>query len=196
MAGFQVTTEVYQGELTYEELKDAQTVALHGGRETNRSLATLEGEVALALGRARLATAAFDRAIEMAQRVAIHVNQLFARLAFATAVAGDVHRARQLCEDVSKNRPIPDCELSLAYLEVGDVGGALKHALKGYGWAWAEGPPYARHLELSYCRRVFEALQKPEPKLTAFHPSQAKPLTCKKNVGAYVQWLKSKRARE
>jgi hypothetical protein len=53
---------------------------------------------------------------------------------------------------------------------------ARRHALAGYKWAWADGPPWCWHWDLQRCRTVLQAIGEPEPLLPPLDPAKVKPL--------------------
>jgi tetratricopeptide (TPR) repeat protein len=180
----------YQNKLTYKELENAKSKALYGGKETRRSLARLEGELALQLGNTDQAILSFETAIEISQRVGIIVNELEGRLALARAITGQIGHAIDICGRLSDIMQPPHVELAAAYLQIGDKKKARYHALQGYRWAWSEGPPYSRYWELMCCRSVLQALQESEPELPVFNPSTLKPFPFEKDIRGLIRRLK------
>lgn len=184
----------YQDMLTNQQLDEAETIAQSGNnRIALRSLAELRGELALQHSDVHEAISGFERAIEMAQAVGVPVGRLEARLALAKAMAGDREQAREICDRLCELAEPPDVGLAAAYLEIGDHDKAREHALKGYEWAWAEGPPYSYWWGLEQCRAVLKALGEPEPSLPAFDPKAVEPLPFEAEIRKLIAELKEKK---
>ena len=183
----------YQGALTERDLDEAETIGQDGGTKTLRSLAELRGELALQRRDISSAITGFERAIEMTHIVGLPAGKLEARLALAKAIAGDREHAREICDRLCESEQPPDVELASAYLEIGENAKALEHVLKGYRWAWAEGPSYSRWWELEQCRAVLKTLGEPEPNLPAFDPTAVEPLPYEEDVRKLIEKLKSGR---
>jgi hypothetical protein len=187
----------YQGRLTGKQLNEAEIIAQSGNnRWVMRGLEELRGELALQHGDVHQAITGFERAIEMAQTVGVPVGRLEARLALAKAIAGDREQAREICDRLSELAQPPDVELAAAYLEIGDRDKAREHALKGYRWAWAEGPPYSYWWQLEQCRAVLKALGEPEPNLPAFDPKAVEPLPFEAEIRKLIAELKGKKKKK
>jgi tetratricopeptide (TPR) repeat protein len=184
----------YQGMLTDEQLDEAEAITQAGNnRRTMRDLARLRGELALQRGDALLATTAFERVIEMTHLVGAPVEIFEARLALAKALAGDHDQAREICDRLNELAEPPHVGLASAYLNIGEQEKARYHALKGYSWAWAEGPPYSRWWELEQCRTVLKKLGEPEPNLPAFDPEAVEPLPYEQEIRKLIaDWKEEK----
>jgi tetratricopeptide (TPR) repeat protein len=180
----------YQGILTDAQLDEAETVAQAGSRRTRTDLVRLRGELALQRGDSFLAIAMFERAIEMQLAVGLPIATLEALLARAKAIAGDHEQARAICDRLHELARPPHVELALAYIEIGEPEKALHHALAGYSWAWADGPPYSLWYELEQCRAVLRRLGQPEPALPAFDPNAVEPVSYEDEIRQFIAELK------
>jgi tetratricopeptide (TPR) repeat protein len=180
----------YQGRLSFEELDQAERIAQKGDRLSVRDLAYLRGVLSLERGQTHQAIAAFEKVIEMSQAVGRGASGNEALLARARAMNGEREQARQICDRLSEMNKPPHIELAEAWLEIGERERAKNHALEGYKWAWAEGPPYSRWWELERCRKVLGKLGEPEPVLPAFDPGTARPLPVEDQIRKAIAKLK------
>jgi tetratricopeptide (TPR) repeat protein len=187
------------GTLSVELLDEAESAAQAGNyRRSLRGLRTFRGELALLRGDIPLAIAAFEHAIELTRQVGLPVGNFEARLALAKAKAGAREQAREICERLRDSARPPLVELAEVYLQLGDKERGRHHAAEGYRWAWADGPPYARHWELERCREVLGALGEPEPRLPPFDPQAVEPPPYEEEIRALTanmrkSWRKRKK---
>jgi tetratricopeptide (TPR) repeat protein len=183
-----------QGALTAELLAEAEAIAAQGNnRRALRSLYMLQGDLALQRGDTPSAIASFERVIEMTQKVGLPVGAFEARLALAKAKSGEREQAHMVCDRLHESADPPHTLLASSYLEIGDKERARRHALEGYSWAWADGPPYSRHWELERCREVLRALGEAEPVLPAFDPKAVEPVPYEKEIRALIAKLKKEK---
>lgn len=184
----------YEGQLTNEQLIEAERIAQAGNNRTIlRGLIRLRGELALEQRAVAQAVAAFESVIEMTQAVGLAVDGLEARLALVKARAGEPESARYICDRLHELEKPPRIELAAAYLELGDDDRARRNALAGYSEAWADGPPYSRWWELKQCRAVLRILGEPEPRLLDFDTRAVEPLPYEDEIRGIIAGLKQKR---
>jgi len=62
---------------------------------------------------------------------------------------------------LSVERDAPHASLSELWLALRQRDKARDHALSGYKWAWADGPPYYHRWDLERCRAALSALNEP-----------------------------------
>ena len=117
---------------------------------------------------------AFARAIEMARAVGLSDTDSEARRGLSLARLGRRQEAEAAA--ASAERDPPHVSLAELYLALEQRDQARAHALAGYKWAWADGPPWCRHWDLQRCRAVLQALGEPEPQLPPFDPAKVKPI--------------------
>ncbi|HEX6745694.1 MAG TPA: DUF4062 domain-containing protein [Longimicrobium sp.] len=176
-----------QNMLTDIELTEAEAVARQGNNKASmRDLLSIRGELTLRRGDALLAATAFEQAIELTQAGGIPVAGLEARLAFAKARTGDIEGAIEICDRLQDSAQPPYVSLAETYLILRDPAGARDHALKGYRWAWSDGPPHARWWELARCRAVLQALGEAEPELPPSDPAALGTMPFEKDVWTLI----------
>ena len=83
-----------------------------------------------------------------------------------------------------------------AWRILGDHEKALICALKGYHWAWSEGPPYIYWYELERYRALLSELGKPEPQLPPFDPSKVNSIPFEAEIRAAIARLKAEKESE
>ena len=163
-----------EGSLTAEPLHAAiaRTHSL-GQRVYERDLHGLAGQWHQSLHQHQEAIDAFSQAIAMAHEVNLSDTESDARRGLSLARLGRVREAQDAA--ASAERDPPHAALATLYLALNQPDQARDHALKGYDWAWANGPPYTWHWQLEECRAVLKALNEPEPVLPPFDPAKHQP---------------------
>lgn len=145
-----------------------------GRRSLERRLWRLAGDWHQSAGRDGEAADAFTRAVEMARAVGLSDTDSEARRGLSLARLG--HRREAEAAAVSAERGRPRVALAELYLALERRDRARSHALAGYEWAWADGPPWYHHWDLQRCRAVLQALGESEPQLPRFDPAKVKPI--------------------
>ncbi|HEY1936214.1 MAG TPA: hypothetical protein VGG99_29760 [Acetobacteraceae bacterium] len=110
----------------------------------------------------------------MAREVGLSDTNCEARRGLSLARLG--HRREAEVAAASAERDQPHVYLAELYLALEQRDQARTHALAGYKWAWADGPPWCHHWALQRCRAVLQALGEPEPQLPPFDPANIKPI--------------------
>jgi len=83
--------------------------------------------------------------------------------------------------------PEAEPRLSELWLALGHPDKARDHALIGYEWAWADGPPYYHHWDLERCRAVLRELGEPEPVLPPYDPAKIEPLPYEADINRLLE---------
>ncbi|HEX7242144.1 MAG TPA: DUF4062 domain-containing protein [Longimicrobiaceae bacterium] len=187
----------HQGQLTVHSVEEAQKLAQGPySRGFRRELLQLQGELALSRNEALLAVTAFEHVVEMTRTAGLPTDSKEARLALAKAKVGSREHAREIAERLREQAEPPDVALAEVYLELGDMEKARAHALDGYVWAWADGPPHSRWSELERCRAVLKAVGEPEPALPPFDPAAVEPLPYEGEIRELIAKLARERAQQ
>lgn len=145
-----------------------------GRRSFERSLWQLAGDWHQSAGRDAEAVDAFAHAIRMAREVGLSDTSSEARRGLSLARLGRWREAEAAA--ASAERDPPHVSLAELYLALKQRDQARTHALAGYKWAWADGPPWCHHWDLQRCRAALAALGEPEPQLPPFDPAKIQPL--------------------
>jgi hypothetical protein len=164
-----------ENSLTAEWLHEAIVrVRELGRRSYERWLLALAGERHQSRGDDAAAVDAFAEAIGLARAVGLDDTQSEARRGLSLARLGRRQEAAAAAASASR-KPYHDA-LAELHFELGDRDKARGHALAGYKWWWADGPPWCWHWHLETCRAVMRALGEPEPQLPPFDPARIKPI--------------------
>ncbi len=126
------------------------------------------------------ASDAFARAIEMARAVGLSDTNSEARRGLSLARLG--RRPEAEAAAASAECDPPHVSLAELYLTLEQRDQARMHALAGYKWAWADGPPWCHHWDLQRCRAVLQALGEKQPQLPPFDPTKVKPIDYEPNI--------------
>lgn len=163
-----------EGALTAEPLHAAisRTHAL-GQRASERNLHALAGQWHQSCHQHQQAIDVFSQAIAMAHEVNLRDTTSEARRGLSLCRLGRVQQAQDAA--ASAERAPPHAALATLYLALNQPDQARDHALKGFRYAWANGPPYTWHWQLEECRAVLKALNEPEPVLPPFDPAKHPP---------------------
>lgn len=145
-----------------------------GERLMERELRRLLGTWRLGNAEYAQAIAAFEQAIHMARDVGLGDPSAEAQRGLALARLG--RRAEAEAAALSAERGTYGVDLAELWLALDQRDKARDHALSGYTWAWADGPPYYHHWDLERCRAVLRALGEPEPVLPPYDPAKIAPL--------------------
>jgi hypothetical protein len=145
-----------------------------GERSFERWLWQLAGDWHQSAGRDTEAADAFAHAIRMAREVGLSDTDSEAQRGLSLARLGRRREADSAA--ASAERAPPHVYLAELYLALEQREQARTHALAGYKWAWADGPPWYHHWQLQRCRAVLQALGEPEPQLSPFDPAKVKPI--------------------
>ncbi len=145
-----------------------------GQRTSERYLWQLAGDWHQSADRDAEAIDAFAHAIRMAREVGLSDTGSEAQRGLSLARLGRRREADSAA--ASAERAPPPVDLAELYLALGQHDQARTHALAGYEWAWADGPPWCWHWDLQRCRAVLQALSEPEPQLPPFDPAKVQPL--------------------
>jgi tetratricopeptide (TPR) repeat protein len=155
------------GTLTAAWLQETSDRArVRGWRGVERSLLRLQGEWLQDQHKHTEAVRSFDRALAMAREVGLSDRNSEVKRGLSLLRLGNLATAEAAA--ASAERQPPHAALATLYLALGQHDKARRHALDGYKWAWADGPPYSLHLELLECRSVLQALNEPEPVLPPY----------------------------
>ena len=79
-------------------------------------------------------------------------------------------------------RDPPHVALAELWLALNQRDKARDHALLGYKWAWADGPPYSRQRELQTCLDLLNTLNEREPLLPSYDSARIEPLPCEADI--------------
>jgi len=112
----------------------------------------------------------------MAREVGQRDAQSEALRSLSLVQLGRADEARATAAALSAERDPPHVAMAQLWLALNQRDKARDHALRGYKWAWADGPPYSRHWELSACEAVLNALDEPLPVLRPYDPARVEPL--------------------
>jgi hypothetical protein len=135
----------------------------------------LVGQWYQSLGDHSAAVDAFAGAIVMARAVGLDDTASEARRGLSLARLGRRNEAQAAAASAMRP-PYYYHVLAELHFELGDSDEARQHALAGYRWYWADGPPWSGHWELETCRATLRALGEPEPQLPPFDPARVKPV--------------------
>jgi tetratricopeptide (TPR) repeat protein len=152
----------------------------------------LEGEVALTQDDLSRAEAAWQAALEIAQKEGIPLWPHQADMARLRARQGQAEEARHWL-DLAFASGSPDLAAAEVYLALGEETLARQHILPAYTWAWADGPPYTLVYDLKRARAVLAALGMPEPQLPPYDATRVRPIPYEAEVLALIAELEAKR---
>lgn len=152
-----------------------------------RSVAWLRGEWNLALGNWGKAAEFFDEHIRMTREVNLVASWEEARLALAQLKLGESHPFSDTADRIASVDDPPHAALAELYLALGEFEKARKCVYAAYVEAWSAGPPYVCWRTLEQCRRIYEALGDPEPKLPHFDPKTVQPFSFEAKLSAYLE---------
>jgi hypothetical protein len=125
----------------------------------------------------------------MAQKAGVPVGELRARLALARARQGETQAARELLAECGEGTK--DWALAEAWLALGEREKAREHGLRGYEWAWADGPPHIRWWHLERMKKLITELGVGPPDLPPFDPSSVEPLPYEDEILAFIEELEA-----
>ena len=163
-----------EGVLTYGDLTAAiDLTGANGQRAYERHLHALAGQWHQSHNQHQQAIDAFSQAIAMAHEVNLRDTESEARRGLSLCRLGRIREAQDAA--ASAERDPPHAALASLYLALNQPDQARDHALKGFRYAWANGPPYTWHWQLEECRAVLKALNEPEPVLPPFDPAKHPP---------------------
>jgi len=131
---------------------------------------------------------AIDDALKIANRLGTPVPEYHDLRAWALASLGRGPDARAELANGEQRRYAAE-----AWLILGDREQARTCALKGYEWAWGEGPPYIEWYELERSKAILKELGEPEPQLPPFDPSTVKPIPYEKEIRAAIAKLNAEK---
>jgi tetratricopeptide (TPR) repeat protein len=156
-----------------------------GRRARERDMLRLLGIWHQAGGRHNLAVAAFEDAIQMARDVGLSDPGAEAERGLSLARLGRTAEAEAAA--LSAERGTSGGALAELWLALGQPDKARDHALSGYKWAWADGPPYYHHWDLERCRAVLRELGEPEPVLPPYDPAKIEPLPYEADINRLLE---------
>jgi hypothetical protein len=192
-----LTTEGYllwrENDLTTVWLEAAfDRVRILGYQWPERRLLRLAGEWHLASGDDEAAIVAFDEAIAMARAVGLDDTRSEALRGLSLARLGLREQAEAtaaLAERVPDHVALAELYLALAelYLALDLPQKAREHALVGYRWGWADGPPWCHHWALQTGRAVLAALGEPEPQLPPFDPTRIRTIEYEADIRRLIE---------
>jgi hypothetical protein len=156
-----------------------------GERTLERALCRLLGTWHQTNSRDVPAVAAFEHAIQMARDVGL--SDLSAEAQRGLSLARIGRDAEAEAAALSAEREVEGVELAELWLALGQRDKARDHALRGYKWAWADGPPYSHHWDLERGRAVLRALGEPEPVLPPFDPAKIAPLPYEADINRLLE---------
>jgi len=175
-----------EGTLTEADLSAAiDRCHMLGQRFFERDLWRLLGIWHQANTRHEPAIAAFEHAIRMARDVGLSDADAEAERGLSLAHLGRTAEAEAAA--LSAERATYGPSLAELWLALGHPDKARDHALRGYEWAWADGPPYCRHWQLERCRAVLSALGEPEPVLPPYDPAKIEPLPYEADINRLLE---------
>jgi len=173
----EATLHLRGGTLTTARLdRSIERARQSGQRAAERRLWQVAGELRQSIEDHSGAAEAFSRAIEMAREVGQRDAQSEALRSLSLVQLGRADEARATAAALSVERDPPHVAMAQLWLALNQRDKARDHALRGYKWAWADGPPYSRHWELSACEAVLNALDEPLPVLRPYDPARVEPL--------------------
>jgi tetratricopeptide (TPR) repeat protein len=138
------------------------------------------------------AIVAFDEAIAMARAVGLDDTRSEALRGLSLARLGLREQAEAtaaLAERVPDHVALAELYLALAelYLALDLPQKAREHALVGYRWGWADGPPWCHHWALQTSRAVLAALGEPEPQLPPFDPTRIRTIEYEADIRRLIE---------
>ena len=163
-------------------------------RETNQGLHDLRGRIRVIQERWAEAIEALEESSRMLRESGMAAGHVQAGIALAQARLGDHETARRTLTSSQGQGNAPSLDLAELYMALGDHGRAREHALLGYKWAWANGPPYARHLDLQRAKAVYAGLGDPEPELPPHDPDKVGKIPHEDAIFAFIEKLDRKKA--
>lgn len=196
---------LFAAQLRFGQGKDATTLldaTLAQARSNRfpraeREARRLQGEVALGRGDLVLAEEAWQAALAIAQQQSQPLGPYLADLARLRARQGHAALARELiAEALAHGGRGVALAATDVYLAVGDTTQAARHALPTYTEAWADGPPYARTVELQRAQAALTSLRIPEPALPPFDLTKVAPVPYEAEIRAFIEELQKERAQE
>ncbi len=161
-------------------------------RDVNQDLHDLRGRIRVMQERWAEAIEALEESSRMLRESGLAAGHVQAGIALAQARSGDHETARRTLASSQGNATSLD--LAELYIALGDHGRAREHALLGYKWAWADGPPYARHLDLQRAKAVYAGLGDPEPELPPHDPDKVGKIPHEDAIFAFIEKLDRKKA--
>lgn len=172
--------------LKQADLKAALRVATDArSRAVTRYLHETHGEWELERHRPRQAAEAFEEAIVLAQRAGLPVGSLRARFALATAQTGRTQAAAEILVECGEDAE--DWCLAEAWLALGEREKARRHGLRGYKWAWADGPPHIHWWAVQRMKELLAELEVELPELPPFDLSAVEPLPYQQEIVAFIE---------
>ncbi len=107
------------------------------------------------------------------------------------ALAGAQHNATQAATELlaQSGDDAKDWALAEAWLALGEREKALEHGLRGYKWAWADGPPHVCWRQLQRMKKLLAELGVEPPDLPPFDPSAVEPLPYEDEIIAFIEEL-------
>ncbi|MDX8030082.1 DUF4062 domain-containing protein [Lentzea sp. BCCO 10_0856] len=180
-----------RGLLTDDELAKVEAA----GRRTNyrymiRSVHLLRGWLCAQGGDWPGSAAALSEAVRMAREVGLHASTSETRLALAQTHLDQLSDPAQVADQLAAHRDPDDQALAELWLVIGDADKARDHALAAYRWAWAEGEPYVRALDLERAKRLLAKLDVPVPVLPPYDPANDPELPVEAVVRAFLKSLR------
>ena len=186
-----------KGNLLEDDLSGAEDLARAGkDRSIIRSLHRIRGEWRAERGEWSLAGESLSHAVVMARenRQVDAVSESLLTLAQLHIKQLSPADARHEAERLALFTKPADRPLAELWLAIGDRDNAVKHALAAYTWAWADGEPYVRRLELTKSAELLTRLGEPIPVLSPYDPAKDPPFEWEAEVEAAIERLKKENA--
>lgn len=191
--------KLHQGTLKDDELQRVQELAKTGNnRHALRQLHLLRGYWFIENAQYADAIKEFEEAIEMSRERNMIDAYNESAFCFVKAASGEL-AGTQLKNEAFRlsKKPTPDHYfLSKIWNLVGDREAAVRHALKAYEFAWADGEPFVRRNQLKKVQTLFEELNVLTPELPPFDPEKEVPFPWEAEVKAVIEKLNTARKKE
>jgi len=181
----------HDGSLTEPDLRDIIAKAHNLGTQFHeRGLWRLLGEFYHLKRDFAQAVDASGYAIEMARNAGLIDPIAEAQRGLSLLSLGQCAAAETAATAAERHigaNPEAEPRLSELWLALGQRDKARDHALHGYKWAWADGPPYCHHLALEHCRAVLRALGEPEPVIPPYDSAKIEPLPYEADINRLLE---------
>jgi hypothetical protein len=157
-----------------------------------RNLFGLRGFWRLECGDFESAKASLLEAVALANKAGKRDRRSEIRLVLARLRLGELPDPTQAARQCAENAE-DSCHRALAdlWLAIGERERAAWHAIRAYGWAWADGAPYVRLYELRKSEVLLEQLGVQSPALSPYDRRSDRSLPWESDVVKAIETLKA-----